>query len=51
MCGFCDCQYKMWWVRFREFGELLYGWRFPLILNVAVCKSFVGPAMLYESEA
>ena len=39
------------WVRFREFGVLVYGWRFPLRMNVAVYKSFVGPAMLYESEA
>ena len=36
---------------FREFGELLYGRRFPLRLKGAVYKSYVRPAMLYGSEA
>ena len=39
------------WVKFRECGELLYGRRFPLMLKGVVYESFVGPAILYESEA
>ena len=38
------------WVKFRECGELLYGWRFPLRLKRAVYKSYVRPAILYGSE-
>ena len=34
-----------------EYGELLYGRRFPLRLNGAVYKSYLKPAMLYGSEA
>ena len=37
-------------VKFRDCGELLYGRRSPLWLNGAVYKSYVRPAMLYESE-
>ena len=47
------------WVKFREYGEyavlscieLLYGWRFPLMLIGAVYRSYVRAAMLYGSEA
>ena len=39
------------WVKLRECGELLYGRRFPLKLKGAVYKSYVRPALLYESEA
>ena len=35
------------WVMFRECGELLYGRRFPLRVKVAVCKSYLRPAILY----
>ena len=38
------------WAKFRESGELLYGRRFPLKLKGAVHKSYVRPAILYESE-
>ena len=40
----------MWWAKFRECGELLYGWRFPLDLKEAVYWSYVRPTMLYGSE-
>ena len=39
------------WVEFRECGELLYGWWFPLWLKGAVYESSVWPAILYESVA
>ena len=39
------------WVMFREYGELLYGRRFPLRLKGAVYESSVRPAVLYGSEA
>ena len=39
------------WVRVKECGELLYGWRFPLRLKVAVYECCVRPAILYGSEA
>ena len=38
------------WVKFREFGEMLYGRRFPLMVKGAVYESYVGAAMLYGSE-
>ena len=38
------------WVKFRECVELLYGRRFPLRLNGAVCRKYVGPTILYGSE-
>ena len=41
----CGC------VNFMECGELLYGRRFPLGLKGAVYKSYIRPAILYESEA
>ena len=39
------------WVKFRECNELLHCSRFPLRLKGAVYKSYVKPAILYESEA
>ena len=42
---------RCWWVKFNECGELLYSRRFPLRLKGAVYESYVGPAMLYGSEA
>ena len=39
------------WVKCREYGELLYGRRFPTKLKRAVYKSCVRPAILYGSEA
>ena len=39
------------WVKFRECGELLHRKIFPLRLKQAVYKSYVSPAMLYESDA
>ena len=39
------------WVQFRECVELLYGMRFPLRLKGAVYSRYVGPAILYGSEA
>ena len=39
------------WVKFREYGELLYGKMFPLRLKGAVYKSYVRPAILHGSEA
>ena len=38
-------------VKFREYGELLFGRRFPLTLKEAVYGSCVRPAILYGSEA
>ncbi|XP_002731282.2 uncharacterized protein LOC100366586, partial [Saccoglossus kowalevskii] len=38
------------WVKFREYGELLYGKRFPLEMKGIVYKSCVRPALLYGSE-
>ena len=34
-----------------ECGELLYGWKFPLMLKGAVYKHYVMPAILYGSKA
>ena len=34
-------------VKFREYGELLYGRRFPLRLKGSVYKSCIWPAILY----
>ena len=42
---------RCWWVQLRQCVEPLYGIRFPLMLNGAVCKSYVKPASLYENEA
>ena len=39
------------WVKFREFGELLYSRRFPLMLKGAVYESYVRLAILFGSEA
>ena len=39
------------WVKFRVYGELLYGRRIPLRLKVAVYRCYVWPAILYGSEA
>ena len=39
------------WVKFNVSGELLHGWRFPLWLRGAVCRSYIRPAMLYGSKA
>ena len=39
------------WVKFGKCGELLYGRRFRLELKGAVYRSYVRPAILYESEA
>ena len=39
------------WVKLRECGVLLYGWRFSLRLKGAVCKRYVRQAMLPRSEA
>ena len=41
---------KCWWVAFMERSELLYGRMFPLRLKWVVYRSYVGPAILYESE-
>ena len=41
----------MWWVEFRECGELRYGGRFPLRLKEDVYGSYQRPAILYGSEA
>ena len=38
------------WVKFREFGKLLYGRTFPLRLKGAVYWSYVRPAILNGSE-
>ena len=38
-------------VEFMEYGELLYGMKFPLLLKQTVYRSYVGPAILYGSEA
>ena len=50
MWGCCDSQHKMWVVKFRECGELLFG-RFLLRLNDAVYWSYVRPAILYGCDA
>ena len=42
---------RCWWVKYMEYGESLYGRRFPLSLKKAVNRSYVRPTMLYESEA
>ena len=42
---------RCWWAKFREYGELLYGWRFPLKLKGAAHRSYVRPAILHGSEA
>ena len=39
------------WAKCMECSVLLYGWRFPLKQKGAVCKIYVRPAILYESEA
>ena len=39
------------WVKFMKCSELLYGRRSPLKLIGDVYKSYVGPTMLYGSEA
>ena len=39
------------WVKFREFGELLYGRGFPLRLKLDVKKNCAKPIILYGSEA
>ena len=39
------------WVKFTECSESLYGRRFHPWQNGVVYKSYVRPAMLYESEA
>ena len=39
------------WVKIRDYGELLYGKRFPLCLKGAVHRSYTRPAILYGSEA
>ena len=36
------------WVKFRQCGELLGGWRLTLWLKGAICKSCVRPAILCE---
>ena len=41
----------MWWVQFRECGELLCGSRFPLRQKGAVHRSYIRPAILYGSAA
>ena len=33
-------------IEYREYGQLLYGIRFPPKLKRAVCKSYVRPAVL-----
>ena len=39
------------WIEFREFYELLYGNRFPLGLNGAVCESYLRPEILHGSDS
>ena len=39
------------WVKFREYGEWLYGKRFPVRVKWSICKIVVRPAILYGSEA
>ena len=41
---------RCWSVKLRNCGELLFGRRFPLKQKKVVCKSYVRPAILYESE-
>ena len=54
-CGGCEAVVtagtRRTWAKPREYGELLYGRRFPLKLKGAVYMSYVRPAMLYGSEA
>ena len=38
------------WAKHMECGDLLHGGRLPPNLKGAVCKSYVGPAVLYGSE-
>ena len=38
------------WVKIREWGELLYGRRFPLKLKGSVYRNYVWPAILCGSE-
>ena len=41
----------MWWVMFRECGELIYGMRFPIRLQQwAIHKGYVWPAILYGND-
>ena len=42
---------RSWLVTLREWGELLYGRRFPLWVKEAVYRSYVRPVILYGSEA
>ena len=42
---------RCWWVKFGECGELLYGRRFPPMLQGAVYKNSIRPAILYGSKA
>ena len=42
---------KCWLAMLRECGQFLYGQTFPLMLQGAVCMSYIGPAILYGSEA
>ena len=39
------------WLKVEECGELLHEKMFPLRLKRAFYKSYVGPTILYESEA
>ena len=41
---------KCWWAKLRKCGEMLYGRR-PLKLKEAAHRSYVRPAIQYESEA
>ena len=38
------------WVKFTDFGEQMYGRRFPLKLKGAIYNSYVSQAILYGSE-
>ena len=49
--GGCEAAVTCGWVKFMDFGELLYGRRFPLKLKGAVYKSYVRPATPNGSEA
>ena len=42
---------RIGWERFREFGEILLGNRFPLKMKDKVYRCCVRSAILYESEA
>ena len=54
-CGGClavvTARTRCEWVMFREYGELLYGKRFPLKLKWAVYKICVRQAILCRREA